>query len=213
MAKIKKGILGPLSGKLGPVIGSTWKGVSYLKTVPRTTAKNQTFTTKQLAHQAKFKFLHLWLTPFHPYVTIGFANLAKGLTEINMAFKINYTSALQGTYPDFYMDYDQVWLSKGTLTNLSVTSMVLDTADTLKLNWVDHSRLGEHNDQVMLVIYCPALKIADGGVGFAKRSDYQLEFKFNSKMINQDLEVFISTVSLNRKKVSNSEYLGRIVPL
>jgi hypothetical protein len=33
MAIIRKGILGPLSGKLGPIIGAIWKGIPYIKKV------------------------------------------------------------------------------------------------------------------------------------------------------------------------------------
>ena len=31
MAKIKYGILGPLSGKLGSLIGGSWKGIPYVR--------------------------------------------------------------------------------------------------------------------------------------------------------------------------------------
>lgn len=213
MAKIKDGILGPISGKLGPIVGSSWKGISYIRSAPRSTGNKRIFSAAQLAQQAKFKFLHYWLEPFHAFVNVGFAIYAKGLTEHNAAYKLNYREALQGVYPDFYMDYGKVCLSRGILTGITVTSIVLGQPDTLKATWEDYSRYGEYSDQIMLVIYCPALKIADGGVGMAKRSDYQLEFKFNAKMVGHDLEVFISMVALNRKKVSNSEYLGRIVPL
>jgi hypothetical protein len=30
MAKLKKGIFGPISGKLGPVVGGTWNGIPSL---------------------------------------------------------------------------------------------------------------------------------------------------------------------------------------
>ena len=35
MAKMKKGILGAISGKIGPVIGGIWKGIPYLRQVPK----------------------------------------------------------------------------------------------------------------------------------------------------------------------------------
>ena len=31
MAKLKQGIFGPISGKLGNLVGSTWLGIPYLK--------------------------------------------------------------------------------------------------------------------------------------------------------------------------------------
>jgi hypothetical protein len=43
MAKIKKGILGPLSGKLGPVIGGMWKTIAYIRIAPSKKAKKQAY--------------------------------------------------------------------------------------------------------------------------------------------------------------------------
>ena len=34
MGKIKRGILGGVSGKVGSVVGASWKGVDYLRGLP-----------------------------------------------------------------------------------------------------------------------------------------------------------------------------------
>lgn|GEM_PF-2344017 len=54
MAKLKKGILGPISGKLGPVTGGTWKGIPYLRISPDP-ARTKDRSRAQLANQEKFK--------------------------------------------------------------------------------------------------------------------------------------------------------------
>lgn len=213
MAKTQKGIMGPFSGKVGPVVGSTWKGISYIKAAPVVTGKKRIFSAAQLANQAKFKFMNSWLEPFHPFVTIGFAHCAHASTEINTAFKINYQEALQGNFPNFYMQYDKVSLSRGTLAGLNDLTFQLISNQTLQLNWEIIAAKGAHNDQLMLVVYSDALNLADGCVGFAKRNDGLLHFTFNAKLIGQYLEVYLTMASLNRKKVSDSQYLGRITPL
>jgi hypothetical protein len=35
MAKLKHGIFGPFSGKLGPVVGATWMGIPYVRQTPQ----------------------------------------------------------------------------------------------------------------------------------------------------------------------------------
>ncbi len=35
MGKIKQGILGGFSGKVGTVIGGNWKGISYMRSIPQ----------------------------------------------------------------------------------------------------------------------------------------------------------------------------------
>lgn len=52
MGIIKQGILGGFSGKVGPVIGSSWKGIDYMKGVPTSVANPQ--TAPQMAQRGKF---------------------------------------------------------------------------------------------------------------------------------------------------------------
>lgn len=42
MGIIKQGILGGVSGKVGPVIGSSWKGIPYLREIPQSVADPRT---------------------------------------------------------------------------------------------------------------------------------------------------------------------------
>ncbi len=52
MGIIVQGILGGVSGKVGPVIGSSWKGIHYLKSVPVSVANPR--TAAQVAQREKF---------------------------------------------------------------------------------------------------------------------------------------------------------------
>jgi hypothetical protein len=44
MGKLSKGILGPFSGLVGTVIGSSWKGVNYMRSRPKKNKKAATAT-------------------------------------------------------------------------------------------------------------------------------------------------------------------------
>lgn len=61
MAIMNKGILGPISGTVGTVIGGSWKDISYVRS--QSTSRRTSFTQPQLEQQAKFsltmKFLQL----------------------------------------------------------------------------------------------------------------------------------------------------------
>ena len=52
MGKIKQGILGGFSGKVGGVIGSSWKGIAVIKAMPLSVA--QPVTTKKTNAKARF---------------------------------------------------------------------------------------------------------------------------------------------------------------
>ena len=78
--------------------------------------------------------------------------------------------------------------------------MELQAPDILKLSWLKNGiKNTSFYDQVMLVIYCPGLHVTDGFSSGVKRSDAQCTFKFNPKMADKRLEIYISITSLNRK--------------
>ena len=210
MAKSKTGILGPFYGKVGPVIGSHWKGINYIKSVNTKQPKKP--STAQLANQAKFKFMNQWLEPFHPYVTVGFFGQHHNRSEINYAFQLNYREALIGTYPNFSIDYTKVCLSRGVLKVPQIAQMQIIEPASLQLNWlIETGALAAHNDQLMLVLFAPDLHLADGSVGMARRSDGSLLYRYASRLVGHEVEVYASFIALNRKRVSDSVYLGRIL--
>ena len=54
MGKYNQGVLGQFSGKVGPVVGSSWKGIGYLRSNARKT-RNRDASMKTEIQTAKFK--------------------------------------------------------------------------------------------------------------------------------------------------------------
>ncbi len=214
MAKIRSGILGPIHGKLGSIVGAVWKQTAYLRTMPTETKSGLKATPAQIACREKFKFVQQWLGPFHAYVTVGFRNYAKDKTEINAAFSNIYRHATVGVYPDLSIDYEKVVLTKGHLPGLNSVQVALAQPALLKLNWKqNHNDDSSTDDQVMLIVYNRELKIVDGFIGGCNRANLQCSLELNPKLIGKSLDVYVSVVSLNGKRVANSEYLGKVNPL
>lgn len=214
MARLNNGIFGPVSGKLGPVIGSTWKGIPYLKEVSRKRKKKKPRTPAQLANEAKFKYVNDWLVPFHPFLTIGFQNLAIQKTAIAAALSANYKTVFIGSFPDIDIIYNKLIISSGPLAPLGNPQAVFISADTMELKWEQNYHPGVlYNDQIMLVLYSEELKYADGFVGAVNRVAEQYIFKINPKLLGQNLHVYISVTSLDRKQIADSIYIGKINPL
>ena len=65
MARIKDGINTPLSGKIGNLVASNWKGIPYLKS--KAAKANQPNTIKQLSHRMKFSTVMKFITPFKDF--------------------------------------------------------------------------------------------------------------------------------------------------
>ncbi len=210
MAKLKNGIFGPILGKLGPLVGASWKKTYYLRALPKK-KKNSSKTAAQLANEQKFKFVTEWLVPFHPFVTVGFKEITGNRTEINEAFSFNYKNAVTGCYPNLGVDYSKVLLSKGSLPGLTGLTAQLKTPGELELQWAsDQVPHASYDDQLLVVLFCPELKMTDGFIGGTKRADLSCRFKFNPKMKGKVLEVYVGLVSLNAKKSADSLYLGQL---
>ena len=208
MAKLINGILGGISGKIGNIVGARWKDMLIVRTAPKPTTKPR--TAKQLAQIAKFKFVQEFLGPFKPYFTVGFRNEAKNRTECNVAFSLNYKTAIFGDAPNFEIDYSSLVMSSGRLANLFNPKIVFSSANTLTLTWenIDES-LSSPDDQLTLMLYSPELKKTEGFIGGVSRSAESHTFELNPRIVGKTLEIYVSTSSINRSQLSNSLYLGR----
>jgi hypothetical protein len=207
MAKMKKGIFGPVSGKLGPLIAGIWKGIPFIKMVPNKKGKKKS-TPAQIAARKKLAFVNELLVPFHPYITVGFMHEAEHRTEISAAFSKNYY-VVKGSYPNFTVAYEEFVVSVGALPQLKDVTLTLQDENTISLTWETNSvKYTSFDDQLMLVVYCPELNITDGFVGGPKRRDKQCSFKFDQRMVGKRLEVYLGITSIDRKRIANSVYLG-----
>ncbi|MET3115789.1 hypothetical protein AAKU52_003546 [Pedobacter sp. CG_S7] len=209
MAKLPQGIFGAIQGKIKNIVGVSYNGISYIRSAPAKSNKPKSLA--QINNMERFKFLNEQLTPFHSYITIGFQNQAKRMTPINVATSRNYKQFVIGIYPDLQVDFSKLVWSEGNLPQLNNPQLSLMEPDKLKLTWQqDNSLATSFDDQLLLVVYCPALKIADGFIGGTERANLECSFQFNPKFIGYDLEVYVSLTSLDRKKIANSQYLGRL---
>ena len=113
MAMYSKGTNGAFSGKAGSIVGSNWRGVDYLKSMPK--KSNKKGSELQLAQRRKFALAPLYLSPIKDILNIGFKDKQLNKTTgYNAAVKIFLNNAIVGDYPDFAIDFSQIVLSKGS---------------------------------------------------------------------------------------------------
>ncbi|SFH00441.1 DUF6266 family protein [Pedobacter insulae] len=210
MAKIKKGILGPLSGKLGPVIGGTWKTISYLRIAPPKSNKSKR-TPAQIATQEKMRFINKFLVPFHPYITVGMKHEAESQTEISAAFSANYHESILGISPNLSVDFGKFIFSKGILP--MVKDLAVTLADGfLHITWSFESvPKTSFDDQMIIVAYAHELEETDGFIGGVNRAAKKCALQLSEHFIGKAIDVYVSITSLDRKRIANNVYLGRYI--
>ena len=70
MAKLNDGINGPFQGKVGRVVCCTWKGMPYMRAMPKKRTSKP--SEMEMASRRKWALSQQWLQPVLGIVQIGF---------------------------------------------------------------------------------------------------------------------------------------------
>jgi hypothetical protein len=220
MGKIPLGILGPVSGKVGTVIGSTYKGAGYLRAVSGKPSKPA--TPAQMAVRTKFKLASDVVTPLTPFIATGYAAHTRKITQRNMAMKQVINHCIDGDYPDFRVDYSMVKLAAGTLPGVNGGALSSTGTNTVGLRWSYDATnpLAKPTDYLMVGIFCPRLGEAVVRGTLEVRENEEVQLVVPAHFSGHEVHVwaaFVDTdammVKARPEAVSNSAYLGSLTIL
>ncbi|WP_229707698.1 DUF6266 family protein, partial [Sphingobacterium alkalisoli] len=98
MARFLKGINGAYSGKVGNVIGSSWRNVDYVRSLSK--RSNKPASADQLAQRAKFALGVSFLSPIKDLLNLGYSDALQGRsTGYNKALQHLLANGIMGDYP------------------------------------------------------------------------------------------------------------------
>ena len=209
MGTIQKGILGGFSGKVGTVIGGTWKGIDYMRS--KSSRTNFTASPKQLEQQLKFALIMRLVQPMAGLLEISFRDFAVKMTGVNNAFSYNYQNAISGVYPSFTIDYTHVLVSRGQLPNAVGPTVTSGAGSLLTFSWADNSGVNtaKADDQAILVAYCPSLRQVIYTTAGGMRS--ALTGTLNATAFSGlPVETFIGFISADGIEVASSYFTGEV---
>ena len=211
MGKIKQGILGGFSGKVGTVIGSFWKGKSLMRGL--TQSHHDAKTQDQLAQRAKFSLMAKFNSLIQGITNIGFKDAENGTTAQNEAMSYNLKHAITGTYPSFAVDYANVLVSMGPLPNVEAPAANDDGAGHLEVSWTDNTGDGDTtgDDLVMVLIYNSDKDATRAFPAAAKRGDQTFTFTNPTNWSADTVHVYVAAKSVKDSTTSRSEYLGTVI--
>lgn len=206
MGEIKQGILGGFSGKVGTVIGSSWKNVNYMRALA-ISVKNPR-TEKQQHQRAKFALCFKFLQAFTPYIRVSYQTSAIQCTTFNAAMSYLLSNAVSGTGTDLSIDYNRVMVARGTLQPVHNDQANL-SGTTLSLQWEDNSGQGDAqaDDLAMPLVYNKVRGEAIYQTEAATRADGKLELSLPDNWSGEALAVYLAFRSEEGKNVSNSHCL------
>jgi hypothetical protein len=207
MGKINQGILGGFSGKVGSVVGGSWKGISYMRGKAVSIKNPQTLQQRQ--QRCKLALALSVLQPIIAVIRVGFKRYAHRQSEFNAAMSYTIRHAIQGDYPDYALDFSKLLVSRGSLTGAD-NAAAAAVPGKIKLTREDNTGIGEAQptDKAIAVAINPtkgeAAYITDG----TPRSAETEQLAVSPFWAGDKVEVYLGFITEDGKEVATSAYCG-----
>lgn len=207
MGKFVNGIYGPIVGKVGPVIGSSWKGIYYLKSRGKRTKKA---TEGELANRLKFGMAQRWLHPLLSFVREGFKGYSPTSEGFVAAKSYLLLNAIEGEGQNISINPAKVRVSYGDLPLSENMTVTLKEPGLLEFTWDNAISDGAHaRDQVMMLAYDPEeSNVSTATVGQFRNMGTDT-LRIDSKK-PRTYHVYAAFKAFDRSRQSHSVYLGEI---
>ena len=210
MAFMHKGLMGGFTGRLGDKIGYIVNGVQYVRSAPK--KRTGPITEGQIIQREKFSMMIKFMSPVAPFMNEVHKNKSRNKYYSNKLFSANHREAVMGDYPDLAIDYRRFQLTAGTLSGPCRMHLSCDPDAFLNFHWIDNSRdyTGAHPlDRLYLALYDEKEKRWELIVNTALREDIFVSIDMSNHRGNQ-VQVYAGFISVDKRNVSNSQWLGMI---
>ena len=210
MAKYQFGANGPFVGKLGNVVGCTWKGIPYLRSLPK--KRIGKISVAEQANREKFAVAQVWLKPLTPFLRVGFKGYSEKVEGFIAAKSYLLKNSMEPLATGFYVNPEKVLLSYGMLEEPTHTAVSVIDENKLKFTWQPCAgNAPQAHDQAMLMAYCVEANEAcyeiHGAFRYLGKAELVLSPNFKGKAI----QVYLAFLAADRKRQSNSVYLGEVM--
>lgn len=204
MAIIKHGILGGIKGKAGTVVGYHLNGQDILRGLAN--ERTKPFTEKELANQQVFGDLQRWLQPLTVFLRVGFQDYAPTFKGFVAAKSYNSKNALVKDDAGTHIDPALALVSFGDQEQAVTASAMSEVENTIIFNWDGGKHQGD--DRAMFLVYDIEGGRAEFDTAAVKRRMKTGAFKLTENFSGKSVHVYLAFVAEDRKRRSNSQYLG-----
>lgn len=208
MAKIKKGILGGITGSIGNIVGFQRQGNDYIRTKPAK-VKNPN-TEAQQKQRLRFSLMIAFLRSIKAFINIGFKQSSGNKSAFSTAMSVNVKQAIGGEFPDFAIDPEALVLSQGDLYGATEYGMDVSVQGSVTLTWTSDTSTANasENDSVMVLLF----NTVNGEVAYrlngGLRSEESLTLDIPAGWSGHDVAAFLSFRAEDENAVSGSIYVG-----
>jgi hypothetical protein len=209
MGTIRKGILGGFSGKVGTVVGASWRGISYIRSLPQKVRNPR--SDGQRSQRTKFSLAVSLLKPMNALLRVGWKLYAHRQSPFNAATSYTLANAITGDYPNYEIDVSKVLISRGSLTPAANGKATAEDGN-LVLSWNDNSGIGsaKPTDKALIAVINPIKDETITNAAGEERAAGTQTLVLPDDWSGDNVDVYLGFVSEDGKEVANSAYLGSI---
>ena len=210
MGRIEKGFNGGFKGKVGKIVGSSWRELDYIRSVPKRSSVPA--TTKQLIQQAKFALAVRFLQPFKEILNIGYQNQNSGRsTGYNMALRETLYTAVSGEFPNLSLDYSKIIISKGGLAKPEGLQFVSNQPEELIFTWLPRSNdlNARASDKAIILMFNAGKETYSESFAEVTRMDGECMVSMPAIYSGDVMHAYFFFVSEKGDRCSESVYAGQ----
>ena len=213
MGILNKGLLGAVSGKVGPVIGVIRKAIAIIRSLPNKIKKKA--SESQLLNRSKFGSVSGLLRGFKDLIEIGFYDKKELGTQMEQAISWNLKHIFGSDGKQIKPDLSKLVLSIGTLFRTTGAKLIPGPDKSLRLtwnddeeHWSDQHALQRGSDYLMVAVSYKNKKrhVFNLYHEQARRADLEFNMQLKYADITQPIHLWLFFASEDMKAVSKSEY-------
>lgn len=212
MGKINTSIFGAVSGKVGNVIGASWKSVAYLR--GKAAKVKYSNSEEQQTQRAIFKAVVKFVKPMKAFLNIAYKGVETNMTPYNSVTKRILTECIIKGDEGAEIDYSKVLVSKGGMPVLNDITATC-SAGKVSLSWSDKSDVSETkisgDDNIMPLVFNLSKQQAEFSTKQFKRSDKSGDLELPESWKGDSILVYAGTKDKKNKDASDSIFLGEFV--
>lgn len=207
MGKFNIGILGGVSGKVGPVVGADWNGIPTVRAYQPDVRNPQ--TAEQTAQRQKFTVVIAFIRVILSILRIGFKNFTDGISPYAKAISIALTSGVKLVGSLWEIDYPNFTISQGCLLEPDWNAMTYEGGESIGVS--SNNNAGQGNALGTDVIHCAVYNSSKNLVASdstSTRADGDAICTCPVSWFGDTVYVYVFAVSADGKLVCDSHYAG-----
>lgn len=210
MATFNKGILGAFSGKVGPIVGATWRGKNVMRSMPRKSKREQSLLQK--LQREKFTLASQFMFPISKIYGRYFGTPGTLKTQKNQATSYLMKEAIANDGVQVFWDYSKILITRGDLLGLNAVSGVAGTNHDVDVTWTNNSGQGNAlaTDKVLAVVYEETSNMTWSAEGIATRDTEAITLPLPANWSGMNVHVWVAIVAADDGKYATSQYLGLV---